>query len=252
MNKAANNNGYHSRSSTGAQILSRRFGIENRGTRLPSTTATTTKQRDMATIPNPTRRSNTDADDAVVAVADEEELSPSLEMMETTRTTTTSESQNTRKNTKASNNNHDTGAAAADDDDDVTVIYLDAEPSSDNDHPTHTGGGASMALDWIGQQGPEMEARRRVILLRELQRTQRISFCHFLIVCTVPLVLIMIVLTAILADSDECASEVTDCGFEPRSFTNAFTTRCVCDPISIARNENSTNRMLLFQVQNKD
>lgn len=118
------------------------------------------------------------------------------------------------------------------DDDDVTVILLDTEPTEGG---ATSGGAGAVALDWIEQQGPEMEARRRTILLRELQRTQRVSFCHFLVLCAVPIVLLIILLTAILSESEECSSEVTYCEYEPRTFNNAFTTRCVCDPIPITR-----------------
>jgi hypothetical protein len=128
-------------------------------------------------------------------------------------------------------NNNETTAGDDDDDDDVTVILLDAEP------PAEGGGAGVVALDWIEQQGPEMEARRRTILLRELQRAQRISCCHFVLLCTIPLVLLIIVLSAILGDNGDCNSAVTYCEYEPRTFTNAFTTRCVCDPIPILRTE---------------
>jgi hypothetical protein len=122
-----------------------------------------------------------------------------------------------------------------DDDDDVTVIFLDAEPAGGL--LGGVAGAGAVALDWIEQQGPEMEARRRVILLRELQRTQRVSCCHFVLLCAVPVVLLLIVLTAILDDSEVCASDVTYCEYEPRSLTNAFTTRCICDPIPILRTD---------------
>jgi hypothetical protein len=131
----------------------------------------------------------------------------------------------------ADNNDNENAAGDDNDDDDVTVILLDAEP------PAEGGGAGAVALDWIEQQGPEMEARRRTILLRELQRAQRISCCHFVLLCTIPLVLLIIVLSAILGDNGDCNSAVTYCEYEPRTFTNAFTTRCVCDPIPILRTE---------------
>jgi hypothetical protein len=140
---------------------------------------------------------------------------------------------NPNNDSDAADNNDNENAAGDDDndDDDVTVILLDAEP------PAEGGGAGAVALDWIEQQGPEMEARRRTILLRELQRAQRISCCHFVLLCTIPLVLLIIVLSAILGDNGDCNSAVTYCEYEPRTFTNAFTTRCVCDPIPILRTE---------------
>lgn len=116
---------------------------------------------------------------------------------------------------------------AEEDDDDVTVILLD--------DTAQNGDAGAVALDWIEQQGPEMEERRRAILLRELQRTQRVSCCHFVLLCSVPVILLIIVLAAVLGQHDECTSDVTYCEFEERTFTNAFTTRCVCDPIPISR-----------------
>ena len=53
-----------------------------------------------------------------------------------------------------------------DEDDDVTVIVL--ENSGDDDEV--------MAHGWVDQDSPEMQERRRNVLLRELQRVQRASF----------------------------------------------------------------------------
>jgi len=114
-----------------------------------------------------------------------------------------------------------------DDDDDVTVILLDPE---DERHHTST-------VDWIHQHGPEMEARRRTILLRELKRIQRSSFLHFALLCLIPTVLLLVVIFALMAEAggEDCTSEVTKCELEPRTFVNAFTTRCVCEPIPVGR-----------------
>ena len=51
-------------------------------------------------------------------------------------------------------------------DDDVTLIVLDQRPGDANDQ---------YGLGWIDQDSPEMEERRRNVLLRELQRVQRMS-----------------------------------------------------------------------------
>lgn len=115
------------------------------------------------------------------------------------------------------------------DDDDVTVILLDH-----ND--LHQSPDTMISMDWMEQQGPELEARRRAILVQELQRTQRISFCHFLLLCLVPAVLVGVVVAAAFRSGvDECFSTVTQCKLEERTFSNAFTTRCVCDPIPVVR-----------------
>lgn len=116
----------------------------------------------------------------------------------------------------------------AESDDDVTVILLDQNAESQ-------GHGA---LEWIEQTGPEMEERRRNVLLRELRRVQRASFLHFALLCLIPTALLLIVVATVIGDEEECSSDATFCELEPRTFINAFTTRCVCDPIPVARISN--------------
>ncbi|GAX24297.1 hypothetical protein FisN_4Lh002 [Fistulifera solaris] len=113
-------------------------------------------------------------------------------------------------------------------DDDVTVIMLDQTAESQ-------GHGA---LEWIEQTGPEMEERRRNVLLRELRRVQRASFLHFALLCLIPTALLLIVVATVIGDEEECSSDATFCELEPRTFINAFTTRCVCDPIPVSRVSN--------------
>jgi len=92
-----------------------------------------------------------------------------------------------------------------------------------------------LAHGWIDQDSPEMQERRRNVLLRELQRVQRASFIHFMILCLIPTSLLFIVIATVLGEDEECQSAATACEKEPRSFINAFTTRCVCDAITVAR-----------------
>jgi len=110
-------------------------------------------------------------------------------------------------------------------DDDVTVIVL--ENSADD--------GEVMGHGWVDQDSPEMQERRRNVLLRELQRVQRASFIHFMILCLIPTSLLFIVIATVLGEDEECQSAATTCQKEPRTFINAFTTRCVCDAITVAR-----------------
>jgi hypothetical protein len=114
-----------------------------------------------------------------------------------------------------------------DDDDDMTVIVL--EQGENNDFITQS------ALGWAEQDSPEMEDRRRNVLLRELQRVQRASFIHFMILCLIPTVLLCVVIVTVLAEDEECESEATECEKEARTFINAFTTRCVCDAITVIK-----------------
>lgn len=112
------------------------------------------------------------------------------------------------------------------DDDNVTVIVL--ENSEDDE---------VMAHGWVDQDSPEMQERRRNVLLRELQRVQRASFIHFMILCLIPTSLLFIVIATVLGEDEECQSVATTCAKEDRTFINAFTTRCVCDAIAVSRGD---------------
>jgi hypothetical protein len=122
----------------------------------------------------------------------------------------------------------DEGEADVDleDDDDLTVILLDN---------TDDNGQQQIGMDWIEQTGPEMEERRRNVLLRELRRVQRASFLHFVLLCLIPTALLLIVISTVFREDEDCKSDATFCELEPRTFINAFTTRCVCDPIPVDR-----------------
>lgn len=69
--------------------------------------------------------------------------------------------------------------------------------------------------------------------MRELQRIQRASFIHFGLLCLIPTSLLLIVVATVIGDDESCVSEATNCIREERTFINAFTTRCVCDAISV-------------------
>jgi hypothetical protein len=69
----------------------------------------------------------------------------------------------------------------------------------------------------------------------QVERVQRANFIHFLVLCLVPTALLIIVVTAIVSKENDCGTVgLTTCKMEPRSFTNAFTTACVCDSVRIA------------------
>lgn len=121
-------------------------------------------------------------------------------------------------------NRHHNGNCS-DDDDDVTVIVLE---NGSND-------GDAVGAGWIDQDSPEMRERRRNILLRELQRVQRASFIHFIILCLIPTSLLIIVIATVIGEDEDCESAATTCWKEERTFVNAFTTRCVCDAITVAK-----------------
>lgn len=79
----------------------------------------------------------------------------------------------------------------------------------------------------------EATALRREAIHQELQRVQRANFIHFLVLCLVPTTLLLIVIAAILSEDGECRNDsgLTVCQREPRSFVNAFTSRCICDAV---------------------
>lgn len=118
--------------------------------------------------------------------------------------------------------------------DNVTVILLDHE---------HESAMAAAALDWMAapqlhHPGPDVADRRRAILLRELERLQRTSCGHFGLLCAVPLVMLVVMVASVIAGQGPCDAEAatdaaSQCHFEVRSFFNAFTARCICQPIPV-------------------
>mmetsp|Transcript_780 Transcript_780/g.1869 ORF Transcript_780/g.1869 Transcript_780/m.1869 type:complete len:175 (-) Transcript_780:108-632(-) len=122
-----------------------------------------------------------------------------------------------------------------DDDDDITVIVLDQTAAENTNNPNRNPNRAQEALAWIDQAGsPELEERRRVVLMRELRRVQRASFVHFCLLCAIPTVLLLVVIATVVGQEEDCASNTTLCELEERNFINAFTTRCVCEAIGYA------------------
>mmetsp|Transcript_22906 Transcript_22906/g.41589 ORF Transcript_22906/g.41589 Transcript_22906/m.41589 type:complete len:147 (+) Transcript_22906:89-529(+) len=80
---------------------------------------------------------------------------------------------------------------------------------------------------------PEMQERRRNVLRREIQREQRSSCVHVSLLCMIPTAFLIAVIVAVMAGGEECGSEMTTCYQEPRSFMNAFTSRCLCVAVDV-------------------
>lgn len=120
------------------------------------------------------------------------------------------------------NNSGDEEDDVDDDDDDITIIMLDQNTLNENRNRPED------AFAWIDSTSPEMEERRRNVLVRELRRVQRASFIHFVLLCLIPTVLLIIVIATVVGDEEDCESEATFCELEPRSFMNAFTTVRTC------------------------
>jgi hypothetical protein len=135
-----------------------------------------------------------------------------------------------------------------DDDDNMTIIFLETESSTqnqsnnDNNNTSNNSNNNNNLPNWVDRLDhtgdPIFDERRRTILLQELKRIQRRSFFNFVLLCTIPLLLFVTMIIIVFSgDSDKgCLSTITYCRLEQRSFVNAFTTRCLCDPIPVERN----------------
>jgi hypothetical protein len=119
-------------------------------------------------------------------------------------------------------------AEGDDEDDDVTIIGLD---NNDVEHGEFNQ--RAPILAWIEQNTPATEERRRNVLLRELKRMQRESFIHFIILCLIPTTLLIIVMATVFGEDEDCNSSATTCVTEPKTFMNAYTTRCICDAVDV-------------------
>ncbi|KAL7561288.1 hypothetical protein ACA910_022556 [Epithemia clementina (nom. ined.)] len=205
-----------------------------------STTATTT-----SATSGPFR----DEVEDVMVHHDVEQPLPQLQQ-QNTPVTLNNNNMNDNNNVPSSNHHHQNDDDQ-DDDDDVTVILLDPtqggstrqrqQSSTVNTNNNHN----AAILAWIDQatnspldnpddNNPEWQERRRQILVHELRRLQRASFRHFVLLCLIPTLLLLVVIATVLSDETDCVSSAaTTCELEPRTFINAFTTRCVCDAIGL-------------------
>lgn len=110
-------------------------------------------------------------------------------------------------------------------------------------------------LFWTQAETEAYEERRRGMLLRELNRVQRANFIHFCLLFLMPTGLLLVVLLSAFTDkgADECGKSgimgdddggednLANCYLEPRTFMNAFASRCICDAFEILvyRGENN-------------
>lgn len=82
---------------------------------------------------------------------------------------------------------------------------------------------------WTNEERDAYQERRREALSSELNRVQRTSFVHFLILCLVPIALIGLVLLSSFRGDDGCEGYGSVvCQREMRDFRNAFRNKCVC------------------------
>jgi hypothetical protein len=113
---------------------------------------------------------------------------------------------------------------SSDDSDNETVIFIDTPDGRNPD------GSYDYGFDWME---PANEEHRRTILHQELHRIQRSAFLQFVGLCLFPIAVIIFVIVTAAQDDEVCGSAATLCAPEPRTFLNAFTTRCICDPIPV-------------------
>mmetsp|Transcript_7370 Transcript_7370/g.10539 ORF Transcript_7370/g.10539 Transcript_7370/m.10539 type:complete len:180 (+) Transcript_7370:33-572(+) len=118
-------------------------------------------------------------------------------------------------------------------DDDITEIGLDDEVEGGNG-PYQPRLSREPATMWTAEEDAVFEQRRREVLTRDLRRLQRANFINFLVLCSVPVILLFIVLINVVTDIGECSGSVgIVCKSEPRAFMNAFTSRCLCEAIQV-------------------
>ena len=120
------------------------------------------------------------------------------------------------------------------DNDEEEELIVQVPQNSNNNNNNILGGGAQFVIPPVWEPSEEATAQRRRAIHQEVERIQRANFLHFMVLCLVPTTLLIIVIAAILSEDGECNGDVdglTVCQREPRSFVNAFTSRCICDAI---------------------
>ena len=126
---------------------------------------------------------------------------------------------------------NDTSNVHGNNDEEQELIVPVPQHSNNNNN---TLGGAQFVIPPVWEPSEEATAQRRRALHQEVERIQRANFLHFMVLCLVPTTLLIIVIAAILSEDGECNGDVdglTVCQREPRSFVNAFTSRCICSAI---------------------
>jgi len=125
-----------------------------------------------------------------------------------------------------------------DEDDNITIIERDMPQQESNQNPFP--GGAWMFHEgmWfdLTQETQVHEDQRREVIRREVRHIQKANCFHFSVMMIVPLVLTIIVIIAVLKNYETCISSTPGitCAEEERIFMNAYTTRCICNGITLS------------------
>lgn len=142
-----------------------------------------------------------------------------------------SNNRDTTSNIPSTSSNHALNISSPTDDEEQELVVQipDGHPNSNSDAPSPF---VLPSVAW--EPSVEATALRREAIHQEVLRVQRANFIHFLVLCLVPTTLLLIVIAAIVSEDGECGSTagLTVCEREPRSFVNAFTSRCICDAVT--------------------
>ena len=126
------------------------------------------------------------------------------------------------------NSNNNTSNSNDENDDEIQELVIRTNPNNSNNNNNEP---TIQFPNWTLNQ-EEINTRREAIRT-EIERMQHSNFIHFVVLCLVPTSLLLIVIAAILSEDGECSAEggLTVCEREPRTFVNAFTSRCICEAV---------------------
>lgn len=153
----------------------------------------------------------------------------------------TSENDNSSSLRQENINNNAAGGV-----EDVELVPISSEQGGDTDEGNYSDDDSTETVieenyarrvidqggDFMWNEDDEAhEQRRREIIRAELERVQRSNFMHFMVLLLVPTCLLMVIFINVLTENADCDGASPHCENEPRSFINAFTTRCVCSAV---------------------
>jgi len=124
-------------------------------------------------------------------------------------------------------NNNNSNSSNDENDDEIQELVIRTNPNNSNNNTNEP---TIQFPNWTLNQD-DINTRREAIRT-EIELMQHSNFIHFVVLCLVPTSLLLIVIAAILSEDGECSAEgLTVCEREPRTFVNAFTSRCICEAV---------------------
>jgi hypothetical protein len=134
-----------------------------------------------------------------------------------------------------SNNNNNTSNAEINntiEEDDITEVNI--LPSRPNQFNSDYNTPETNNRLWTREERASYEERRREALGTELARVQKSNFIHFSLLCSVPMLLIGLVLWNSLNNDGECNGFAPlNCRKGEGGFMNAFADECICDAFNV-------------------